>query len=60
MMSLSSSRVKVLDTIRSFKGDKPAAEFEASMSCGGNYPCGGCTCHRDRFADFSHAVNCEQ
>ena len=56
----SSSGIKVVDTIRFFKGDKPAAEFEAGVSCGGNYPCVGCTCHRDRFADFSHAVNCEE
>ena len=56
----SSSGIKVVDPIRFFKGDKPAAEFEAGVSCGGNYPCVGCTCHRDRFADFSHAVNCEQ
>lgn len=45
--------------MRFFKGDKPAAEFEAGVSCGGNYSCVGCTCHRDRFPDFSHAVSCE-
>ena len=56
----SSSGIKIVDTLRFFKGDKPAAQFEAGVSCGGNYPCVGCTCHRDRFADFAHAVQCEQ
>ena len=56
----SSSGIKIVDTLRFFKGDKPAAQFESGVSCGGNYPCVGCTCHRDRFADFPHTVMCEQ
>ena len=56
----SSSGIKGVDTVRFFKGDKPAAQFEAGVSCGGNYPCVGCACHRNCFADFSHATNCSQ
>ena len=55
----SSSGIHIVDTLRFFKGDRPAAEFEDGVSCGGNYPCVGCTCHRDHFSDFPHAVNCK-
>ena len=37
-----SGGVHVFDTLKYFKGDKPAAEFEAGISCGGNFPCVGC------------------
>ena len=50
----------IMDTVRFFKGDKPAAEFEAGVSTGGNYPCVGCACHNGRFADYPHAVTCTQ
>ena len=56
----SSSGIKVVDTVQFFKGDKPAAQFEARVSCGGKYPCVGCSCHCNCFSDFSHAVNCPQ
>ena len=49
----------VFDTLKYFKGDKPAAEFEAGTSCGGNFPCVGCVCS-SRFTDFVHATSCEQ
>ena len=48
------------DTLRFFKGDKPAAQFEAGISCGGNYPCVGCVCSSSRFGDFAHASYSEQ
>ena len=48
----SKSGVKNVDELQYFKGDKPAAEFEAGVSTGGNYPCVGCACHHNRFADF--------
>lgn len=38
------SGIEVVDTLRFFKGDKPAAQFEAGISCGGHYPCVGCVC----------------
>lgn len=56
----SSSGIKVVDTVHFFKGDKPAAQFEAGESCGGNYPCVGCACYRNCFSDFSHVTNCSQ
>ena len=56
----SNSGIKIVDTVRFFKGDKPAAEFEAGVCTGGNYPCVGCACHHNRFADYPHAVKCEQ
>ena len=53
--------VKVFDILKYFKGDKPAAEFEAGISCGGTYPCVGCICSASRFADFAHATSsCKQ
>ena len=39
-----SGGVRVFNTLKYFKGDKPAAEFEAGISCGGNFPCVGCVC----------------
>ena len=52
--------IQVVDTLRFFKGDKPAAEFESGISCGGKYPCVGCVCSVSRFTDFSHVANyCE-
>ena len=55
-----SGGVRVFDTLKYFKGDKPAAEFEAGISCGGNFPCVGCVCSSSRFSDFAHATSCEQ
>ena len=55
-----SGGVRVFDTLKYFKGDKPAAEFEAGISCGGNFPCVGCVCSSSRFTDFAHATSCEQ
>ena len=57
---LSSTGIRITDRLRFFKGDKPAAQFEAGITCGGNYPCVACVCHRNSFADFPHAVKCEQ
>ena len=56
----SNSGIMIMNTVRFFKGDKPAAEFEAGVSTGGNYPCVGCACHNGRFADYPHAVTCTQ
>ena len=50
----------MFDILKYFKGDKLAAEFEASISCGGTYPCVGCICSASRFADFAHATSCKQ
>ena len=55
-----SGGVCVFDTLKYFKGDKPAAEFEAGISCGGNFSCVGCVCSSSHFTDFAHATSCEQ
>ena len=52
--------VKVFDVLKYFKGDKPAAEFKAGISCGGTYPCVGCICSASQFGDFAHATSCKQ
>ena len=55
-----SGGVCVFDTLKYFKGDKPAAEFEAGISHGGNFPCVGCVCSSSRISDFAHATSCEE
>ena len=55
-----SRRVRVFDTLKYFKVDKPAAKFEAGISCGGNFPCVGCVCSSCHFTDFALATSCEQ
>ena len=55
-----SGGVRVFDTLKYFKSDKPAVEFEAGISCGGNFLCVGCVCSSYRFTDFAHATSCEQ
>ena len=55
-----SGGVCVFDTLKYFKGDKPAAEFEAGISCGGNFPCVGCVCSSSHFSDFAHTTSREQ
>ena len=55
----SSLGFKVVDTVHDFKGDNPAAQFEAGVSCGGNYPYMVGASHRNRFSDFSHVTNCQ-
>ena len=56
----SNSGIKIVDTVRFFKGDKPVAELEAGMCTCGSYPCVGCACDHNRFPDSPHVVNCEQ
>ena len=56
----SNSGIKIVDTVRFFKGDKPVAELEAGVCTGGSYPCVGCACDHNRFPDSPHVVNCEQ
>ena len=47
-------------TLKFFKEDKPAAQFEADISCGGHFPCVGCVCSASRFSDFANASYCDQ
>ena len=50
--------VPIQDKMRLFKGDGPAAQFEAGQQKGGNFPCWGCSIHRSRISDYVHASNC--
>ena len=34
--------IQIYDTVRAFKGDHPASQFEAGQQKGGNYACHGC------------------
>ena len=43
--------IPIYDTIRAFKGDHPASQFEAGQQKGGNYTCHGCCIN-------SHCVKC--
>ena len=45
----------IKDQMRLFKGDGPAAQFEAGQQKGGNFPCWGCSIHKSRISDFVHA-----
>ena len=45
----------IKDKMRLFKGDVPAAQFEAGQQKGGNFPCWGCSIHKSRISDFVHA-----
>ena len=52
--------IHIKDTLKFFKGDKPAAQFEAGITCGGHFPCVRCVCSASRFSDFAHASYCDQ
>ena len=52
--------IRIMDTLKFFKGGKPAAQFEAGISCGEHFPCVGCVCSASRFSDFAHASYCDQ
>lgn len=45
------------DTVRCFKGDSPARQFEDGQQKGGNYFC-NCSCHASRIEDIAHAQSC--
>ena len=44
----------ITDIVRYFHGDKPAQQFEAGHSQGGNFPCSMCKAKADRFDDISY------
>ena len=43
---------EVIDIIRFFHGDGPAAQFESGNTIGGNYCCVGCGARSDRLDDI--------
>ena len=52
---ISSKGIGITDTLRFFKGDGPAKQFERGTQMGGNYKCGSCGCHSDMMGDLAHA-----
>ena len=52
----SSNGTEITDTLRFFKGDAPAKQFERGTQIGGNYKCGSCGCHSDMFEDLAHTL----
>ena len=47
--------IAIHDKMRLFKGDGPAAQFEAGHQKGGNYPCWGCSIYKGDISNFVHA-----
>ena len=53
----SSSGVQISDVLRFFVGDHKAIAFEQGTQCGGNYSCGCCGIHVEKYVDQSHALH---
>lgn len=47
--------VEVIDIVRFFSGDGPAAQFEAGNKQGGTYCCTGCGADSGRFSDIAYS-----
>lgn len=47
----------IIDVMRFFKGDSPAASFESGQQKGGNYFCFSCPVHADCVASLVHTFN---
>ena len=54
---MSSNGIEITDTLRFFKGDGPAKQFERGTQIGGNYKCGSCGCHSDMMEDLAHSFH---
>lgn len=50
------SGTSVIDVLRYFTGDHPAAQFEQGSKQGGTYKCGACGCKETLFSDQAHAL----
>ena len=46
----------MIDTLRFFTGDHPAAQFEQGTKQGGTYKCGTCGCNEALFSDQAHTL----
>ena len=56
---LSSSGIKINDTLKFFTGDHPAQQFERGTQMGGTFKCGGCGCKETLMDDQAHALRCQ-
>ena len=46
--------IEIIDKMRIFKGDKPAAQFEAGQQKGGNFYCFSCPSHAENASSYVH------
>ena len=46
--------IEIIDKMRIFKGDKPAAQFEAGQQKRGNFCCFSCTSHAENASSYVH------
>ena len=53
------NNIPIMDKLKLFYGDKPAAQFERGTQICGHYPCEACGAHITRFNDFAHCVQCK-
>ena len=50
------SGIQICDVLRFFVGDHKAIAFEQGTQCGGNYSCGCCGIHVEKYVDQPHAL----
>ena len=50
--------ILIYDTVRAFKGDHPASQFEAGQQKGGNYACHGCCINSHCIKSIPHSFKC--
>ena len=50
--------IPIFDTIRAFKGDHPASQFEAGQQKGRNYACHGCCINSHCIKSIPHSFKC--
>ena len=50
--------IRIYDTVRAFKGDHPASQFEAGQQKGGNYACHGCCINSHCIKSIPHSFKC--
>ena len=48
------NNIEITDKLRIFKGDKPAAQFEAGQQKGGNFDCFSCGTHAEIACSYVH------
>ena len=52
--NIKTDEIEIIDEMRIFKGDKPAAQFEAGQQKGGNFYCFSCPSHAENASSYVH------
>ena len=52
--NIKTDNIEIIDKMRIFKGDKPAAQFEAGEQKGGNFYCFSCPSHAENASSYVH------